>query len=104
MPFYIVVLTIDDGYTDFYDIAFPELKRRSRAATFFVTTDFADCKIWLWPDRIRFTLEHAKVTRIDFPIGPSYIHIDTKTENSRDKAWNLLVDYCVHVDDQENSE
>lgn len=101
IPPYLVVLTIDDGYRDFYDIAYPELKRHNMPATFFITTDFIDGKIWLWPDRIRYTLENSTMANVDFPIGSSTIIIRTETKKSRGEAWDLLVDYCIHVDDQE---
>ena len=35
-----------------------------------------------------------------FPVGSSAIVLQTKTEKSRGEAWDLLVDYCIHVDDQ----
>jgi peptidoglycan/xylan/chitin deacetylase (PgdA/CDA1 family) len=47
-----VVLTIDDGYRDFCQWAYPELRKRGMKATFFVTVNFVEGKIWLWPDRL----------------------------------------------------
>lgn len=40
-----VVLTFDDGYLDFYQVAFPILKKRKLPATVFVITDFIEGKI-----------------------------------------------------------
>ena len=36
------VVTVDDGYRDFYQYAYPELKRLNLPATFFVTVNFVD--------------------------------------------------------------
>jgi peptidoglycan/xylan/chitin deacetylase (PgdA/CDA1 family) len=48
------VITIDDGFNDAYEIAFPILRKYSVPATFFVITDFLDQKIWLWTDKLRY--------------------------------------------------
>jgi peptidoglycan/xylan/chitin deacetylase (PgdA/CDA1 family) len=50
------VITIDDGYADAYDIAFPLLKKYRIPATLYVITDFLDGKIWLWTDLMRYLL------------------------------------------------
>lgn len=50
------IITIDDGYADAYDIAFPLLKKYKMHATLYVITDFLDDKIWLWTDLMRYLL------------------------------------------------
>ena len=55
------VITVDDGYRDFYDIAFPVLREEGVPATFFVTTGFIDGQIWLWPDLLEYALSAAQV-------------------------------------------
>jgi len=52
-------ITIDDGYSDFYDIAWPALRRRKMAATVFVVTDFVDGKRWIWTDKLPFLLSRT---------------------------------------------
>jgi peptidoglycan/xylan/chitin deacetylase (PgdA/CDA1 family) len=51
-----VVLTVDDGYSDFYHVAFPLLRRYQIPCTFFVTTNFIAGRTWLWPDKITWIL------------------------------------------------
>ncbi|MAI63397.1 MAG: hypothetical protein CL600_00705 [Alteromonas sp.] len=48
-----VVLTIDDGYKNFYDIAYPILREHKITASLYVTTDFIDGKDWLWFDKLK---------------------------------------------------
>ncbi len=54
------VITIDDGYTDAYDVAFPLLKKYDFPATLFAVTDFLDGKLWLWTDLMRYVLSETK--------------------------------------------
>lgn len=50
----LAAITIDDGYCDAYDLAFPILQKFNFPATLFVVTDFVDQRAWLWTDKIRF--------------------------------------------------
>ncbi len=55
-----VVITIDDGYRDAYEIAFPLLKKFDFAATIYAITNFSDGKCWLWTDLMRYVLLNTK--------------------------------------------
>ncbi len=59
IPSGLAVITIDDGYRDAYDIAFPLLREREVPATVFVVTDFVDRKCWLWTDKLRYLTARA---------------------------------------------
>ena len=59
LPKNAIVLTVDDGYQDFYHLAFPEFKAANLPVTLFVTTGFVDRECWLWPDRIAILLKLA---------------------------------------------
>lgn len=50
----LAVLTIDDGYCDAYDIAFPVLRHHNVPATLFVCTAFLSRQSWLWTDKLRY--------------------------------------------------
>lgn len=58
------VITIDDGYKDAYEIAFPLLKKFGFPATVYAITDFSDAKIWLWTDLMRYVLLKTKADSI----------------------------------------
>lgn len=60
LPSNVVCITIDDGYADSFDIAFPLLKKFDLPATVYAVTDFLDGKCWLWTDLMRFVLLNAK--------------------------------------------
>ncbi len=50
------VITIDDGYRDAFEVAFPILKKYAMPATVYAVTDFLDEKCWLWTDLMRYVL------------------------------------------------
>lgn len=53
------VVTIDDGYRDAYEIAFPIFSEMKVPATLFVVTDFVDRKSWIWTDIARYLMLNA---------------------------------------------
>ncbi len=59
-PVNAVVITVDDGYRDFYEVAYPLLAHYKIPATFFVTTGFINGDIWLWPDQVDWILTHKQ--------------------------------------------
>lgn len=59
-----VVITIDDGYADAFDIALPLLEKFDAPATLYAVTDFLDGKCWLWTDLMRFVLSSTTVENI----------------------------------------
>ena len=50
------VITVDDGYRDAFDVAYPILNSFGFPATLFAVADFIDDKCWLWTDVMRFVL------------------------------------------------
>ncbi|AJE03475.1 polysaccharide deacetylase family protein [Geobacter pickeringii] len=95
-----VILTIDDGYRDFYTCAYPELVKRGLRATFFVTVNFVDRKCWLWPDRIEYALwrSHLKELPVEMNGKAHVFRLDD--DRHRAAAWQMLSDHCITLDDE----
>ena len=55
----VAVITVDDGYEDFYLHAWPVLRELDLPATVFVTTGFIAGELHLWPDTLRAILHAA---------------------------------------------
>ncbi len=78
-----VALTIDDGYRDAYEIAFPILKRFNAPATLFAVTDFIDGRIWLWTDKVPYIVLHTRARRLSMTIDDSTIDVAFDSRDSR---------------------
>lgn len=92
-----VVITVDDGYADFHDIAWPVLREAGVPATLFVTTRFVDGGFWLWPDLVRYILEHAgELRQLDIPafagVAPQILK-----SGDREALWQVIVDYLLSI-------
>ncbi len=68
LPSNAVVITIDDGYRDFYTSAFPILKSRGIPATVFLVTEFLDGRLWLWTEQVQYAIEHTSRRECEIPI------------------------------------
>jgi len=69
IPDRMVVVTIDDGYRDFLENAFPALSRYQIPSTVFVTTDLPDRNSWLWVDQVTWCVRNSRVREIELNIG-----------------------------------
>jgi peptidoglycan/xylan/chitin deacetylase (PgdA/CDA1 family) len=96
------VITVDDGYRDFFDIAFPILRDLGLRATVFVTTGFIDGRLLLWPDRIRALLESSprRVLRL---AGVAWQDQEIKLRDAREceAAWHQLADQLLFATNQQ---
>lgn len=96
LPPGLAAITIDDGYRDAYEIAFPILQHYQAPATLFVVTDFLDRKTWLWTDKLRFLTAQTRATRFEtasndlplqFQLGGQASRLEAATQvNSHLKA------------------
>src|SRR5215471_17455080 len=59
LPRRAAAITVDDGYRDFYELAFPVLERFKVPATVFIVPEFVDRNVWLWTDKLRYLLQRA---------------------------------------------
>ena len=99
-----VVITVDDGYREFAEIAFPIFRTQNVPVMFFVTTDFVDGKLWFWWDKLTFVLENARplVHEVDLP--EERIRIDLTSDGGRASAWHQITDLGRILPDEEKED
>ena len=86
LPAGLAVITIDDGYSDAYKIAFPLLRERKIPATLFVVTDFVDQKTWLWPDKLRYLTSITQKQVLEQKIDGRSLRFELNGRASREEA------------------
>jgi len=91
-----VVITVDDGYKDFYDNAYPTLKRLKLPATIFVSTKNVNTTNMFWWDKIEevSTSKNIKMFLADqqsFGLNDIFDYLKTKDEKYREEYANKLM-------------
>jgi peptidoglycan/xylan/chitin deacetylase (PgdA/CDA1 family) len=94
-----LIMTVDDGYKDFADVAFPLLEKYRIPATLFVTTRFADGEMWLWPDVVTYSIRETSRAMIESPDSGPDLPLLTPVE--KDRARNRLLAICKQMDNEE---
>jgi len=91
-----IVLTIDDGYKNFYETAFPLLKKYNIKATFFVTSGFINQDLWLWPDQLKWLLNNKKNTLSKI----SLLKKDFIFSGDEIEDWQQINDFCLSINEE----
>jgi peptidoglycan/xylan/chitin deacetylase (PgdA/CDA1 family) len=86
LPSGLAAVTIDDGYRDAYEVAYPLLRRYGVPASLYVVTEFADRRAWLWTDKARFLAQQAPRQTLTTKIGASDLRLELNEATSRRDA------------------
>tara|TARA_B100001105_G_scaffold251842_1_gene242338 strand:+ start:2962 stop:3975 length:1014 start_codon:yes stop_codon:yes gene_type:complete len=84
-----IAITVDDGYEDFFSIAWPILKKYKVPATFYVTTGFVNGDLWLWPDQLRYLLEQSPEIENRFNFGLFNVQTPVKAAEFEQVFWRI---------------
>ena len=90
LPTRLAAITIDDGYRDAYEIAFPILRKHCAPATIFVVTEFVEGTTWLWTDKARYLMEAAAHQSFEIGIGARDLRLELNGPASRALAAGLI--------------
>ncbi|HMB28374.1 MAG TPA: polysaccharide deacetylase family protein [Blastocatellia bacterium] len=90
LPPRLAAITIDDGYRDAYEIAFPILRKHCAPATVFVVTEFVEGTTWLWTDKARYLAAGAAAQAFEIGIGGRDLRLELNGAASRAVAAGLI--------------
>lgn len=65
-----ILITFDDGTRDYYDLAYPLLKRYGMPAVVFAITDYIDRPRLLWFDRLHLAVHASRAEQVSLPWQP----------------------------------
>jgi len=99
-----IAITVDDGYYDFYTVAYPILKKYQVPATVFVTTKFVDGDFWLWPDKISYVLNSLSEIRDEIQLGGRQLPPGLMTPAYKKIVWQAIVEYLLTRPENEKLE
>ena len=103
-PERLAAITIDDGYRDAYEIAFPLLRRYGMPATLYVVTQFVEGRLWLWTDKIRFLLSQTGSPELRVKIKGRERLLAIKGEGSRRAAAETINGDLKQLSDEEKDQ
>lgn len=100
LPARTAVITIDDGYLDFYEVAYPLLLKYNLPATFFPTINFVVGHSWLWPDILSYILDKASGASLKIVYEQSVFQGQIENPGKRRQLWQQLSDFCSELPDR----
>jgi peptidoglycan/xylan/chitin deacetylase (PgdA/CDA1 family) len=98
-----VVLTVDDGYADFAEYAYPLLQKYEVPATLFVVTDFLQRNGWLWFDRLHYVLHATSVPQLDVRVHGTRVRCELSSPSRRERAWSAVGELCMRMNAAERA-
>ena len=88
-----LAVTIDDGYRDFFEVAFPVFRTWKIPATVFLITDFLDGKLWPWWNQIEYAVMHTQVPYLTSELRPG----ETLPLANRDQKVQAVSTLCLDI-------
>lgn len=89
LPRNALAITFDDGYRNFYDYAYPILKKNNLTATMFLVSDFVLEKKPLWVDRLEYAMGNLKIERAEKIKKDSVMRQELKRASSVEREQRL---------------
>ena len=81
-----IVITMDDGYSSNYRLAFPVLTKHQVPASIFLTTDFIDQKSFLWVDRLEYAIAQTSQSSLRINLNGKELRFDLNSIQTKIKA------------------
>jgi peptidoglycan/xylan/chitin deacetylase (PgdA/CDA1 family) len=100
-----VVLTVDDGYRDFYLNAYPVLREFNYPATVFITTGFINEQLKFWWDIIEYSFLKTDVKQIDLDcVSPDRLNVEAMDKTARYDIADKVINHCKKLENSKRLE
>lgn len=102
LPENALAVTVDDGYKDFLEVAYPVFAAHGIPVTVYLVTDFVDGKCWLWFDRVTFAFRRSAVLEATLEL-PSRrtLSLRLESESSRVDAANVVNEILIGLSNRD---
>jgi len=98
-----VIFTVDDGYRDFYDYAYPVFKKYNYPASIFITGDFIEGKLFFWWDAIEYVVRNSRKKRLGLDI-PAIERDEIESDSEKAEMIDRITHYCKSLKNDEKLE
>lgn len=100
----VCILTFDDGWRDFYEFAYPVLKRNHVPATVFLPTRYVGTNDVFWTDQLAFLLKNTiPITRNGKPSN-TLLEMIVGTKGTHEKKLETAINMLKNLEDGEIEE
>jgi len=99
-----IVLTVDDGYHDFYEHAYPVLRKYNTPAAVFLITDFINAHIIPWWDQIKYCIENTQMHKIEITLSDEKKYFSLKSAAEKKEAATQTIEDCKNIPDDQKTE
>jgi peptidoglycan/xylan/chitin deacetylase (PgdA/CDA1 family) len=102
LPENAAAITVDDGYRDFYQVAYPVLREYGIPATVYLVSDFLDRRLWLWVDQVRYGFLHGEARRFQMEIaGEAPLGFELGSRETRGAAARAVTEAAKRISNAE---
>ncbi len=93
-----LAVTVDDGYRDFFQVAYPIFHEFRIPVTVFLTTGFLDGQCWLWCDLVGWLFRHSPLDAVELRCGERDYRLPLNSEAERSHAAAVIKDAAKQLD------
>jgi peptidoglycan/xylan/chitin deacetylase (PgdA/CDA1 family) len=99
-----LAITVDDGYRDFLENAFPVFQSLGVPATVYLVTDFLDRRSWLWTDRIACAVEQTGRAGFVLTAGGRSLRFELRGPADRSGAARTIIETAKQLRNTERED